>query len=480
MTKRVMKRKLNVKRVALFAGACILFVVIVSSLFSLFFKGEKMPEKFATSQYTLHEIGKPGYTQKIKKNYLIALHYPKISKSAIDTDIRKILDDELKLFEEEYSSYKAEKKDERMVLSIDYETTVVSDKYMSVVFYKAVGKENDILNYQVFATRSYNLKTGEVITLDTIFKENSLNKIAALTRSEIRKKISDPNLLATTLFYSGTAAESSNYAFYIFKDDQLRIYFKENQVFAVANQLNYIDIPIQDLSFYLVASFPATVAVEPTATDENSEHYIDPNKPMIAITFDDGPSVNGTQRILDALASNQAKATFFVVGSRVDNHKELIIAIIAGGHEIGNHTYTHQDLSTLTEEEILAEISSTVQKINEYVNTNVYLVRPVNGRYSKLLQDTSPYPLILWSVDTRDWSSRNADAIYEEVMANAKDGAIIICHDLYESTAEAAERFIPDLIAQGYQLVTVSELAEYRGYVLEPGEIYRSFPPKGE
>ena len=480
MSKRVMVRKLNVKRLALFAGACILFIVVVSSLFSLLFKGEKMPVQFTTSQFNMHEIGKPGYTQKIKKNYLVAIHYPKISKNAIDQDIRKIVDDELKRFEEEYGSYKVEKKDERMVLSIDYETTVVGEKYMSVVFYRAIGKENEIPNYQVFATRSYNLQTGEVIIYDTIFKEGSLNKIAALTRSEIRKKISDPGLLATTLFYSGTAAESINYEYYIFKDNQLRIYFKENQIFELEGQMRYIDIPIQDLSFYLVASYPAKTPIEPTAKDENSEHYIDPSKPMIAITFDDGPSTNGTQRILDALAANQARATFFVVGSRVDAHSDLIVAILAGGNEIGNHTYSHQDLSVLSGEEILAEISNTVQKINAYVDTNVYLLRPVNGRYSQLLLDTSPYPLILWSVDTRDWSTRNADQIYEEVMENAKDGAIIICHDLYESTAEAAERFIPDLIAQGYQLVTVSELAEYRGYVLEPGEVYRSFPPKGE
>ena len=479
MTKKAVRRKLRIDRLAILMLAVVLLIVTVNFLFSLILKKDKLPESLSTSRYHMHEIGNAGRLQKIKKNYIVAIHYPSVKNKTINQDIAMTINSEMERFEETYKDYKLTGKDDKMMLVIDYETTVVGDQYMSVVFYKAIGNEISQLDYQLCLTKTYNLKTGNVVELEEIFKGNYLQKIAAIARSEIRKQATDTSLTSSELFFQGTTAENNNYQHYILKDNVLRIYFEAGQVLEGGTSATQVDIQISDLSFYLKEEFPSIVVIQPTQSDENSVRYIDPNKPIIALTFDDGPSRASTQRILDVLSDNNSSATFFVVGSRVDGHSDLITAIVAGGNEIGNHTYSHKDLTTLSEEEILAEINSVNEAISKYTDSTVYLVRPVSGRYNQLVRDVSAYPFILWTVDTRDWSTRDADAVYDAVMEGAKDGAIILCHDLYETTAEAAERFIPDLIAQGYQLVTVSELAEYHGIVLEPGEIYSSLP-KGE
>ena len=481
MTKNVVKKKLNVKRLSTFILACFAVVIAVTYICSLVFRKDTMPEIYKASHFSMHEGGTPSYNQKIAKNYYIAMHYPTTNKQKINQDISAFINTEIDSFKEIYSTYKPENEDEKMVLSLDYESTAVANKYISVIFYRAIAQQNEALNYQMIATRTYDLETGEIVDLDVIFQGAYLEKIAGICRNEWKLKSGEPLLFSSKYFIDGTAATIDNYEYYIFSDQVLRVYFEPAQVFNAETTVTYVDIPIFELAYFLETEFPASTIIQPTTIDQNIVRYVDPSKPMIAITFDDGPLNGVTTRILETLKVNSAKATFFVVGSRVSNHGDLINAIVAGGNEIGNHTYHHQALDVISRQEILNEINMTNDKIAEYSDITIELLRPVNGVYNKLVLETVPYPLIMWNVDPRDWSSNaTAENVYTHIMENVKDGAIIICHDLYESTADAVELFVPELIAQGYQLVTISELAEYRGYLLEPGNAYGSFPPKEE
>ncbi|MCL1914675.1 MAG: polysaccharide deacetylase family protein [Eubacteriaceae bacterium] len=204
-------------------------------------------------------------------------------------------------------------------------------------------------------------------------------------------------------------------------------------------------------------------------------NYIDPNKPMVALTFDDGPCSN-TPRILELLRDNGCRATFFVVGSRIRSNAQIIADTIAQGSEVMGHSWSHKDLSTLSENSIRKEIHETNEAIYNIAGVEPIGFRPpygsVNTNVLKVAREEG-LSLINWSVDPRDWQTRNAEMVYNEIMRSIVDGSIILCHDLHSTTADAMERVIPELLRQGYQLVTVSELLGEALPVIEPGVVYR-------
>ena len=203
---------------------------------------------------------------------------------------------------------------------------------------------------------------------------------------------------------------------------------------------------------------------------------IDPKKPMVAITYDDGPNAVSTPRILDTLEKYNVVATFFDLGQLVNNYPEIVRREELLKCEVGNHTYSHANLNILSEEELRDEISKSEMAFEKALGHKPLLLRPAYGNANAKVREYVDYPLITWSIDSLDWKSRNKDAILQEIR-NVKnfDGKIILLHSIYESTAEATEVLIPELIENGYQLVTVSELAYYKGKSLEIGKIYTSF-----
>ena len=201
---------------------------------------------------------------------------------------------------------------------------------------------------------------------------------------------------------------------------------------------------------------------------------IDPSKPMVALTFDDGPCKN-TYRIVDILASYGAVATFFEVGQNVANYPDAVRYADAYGNEIASHSYSHPNLQSLGYSAIRNQVDWTNNAIYNAVGYMPTLFRPPYGSRSSYVDQTVGMPIILWSVDTLDWKSRNANSVYNVTMNNTRDGSVVLMHSLYTTTADALEMILPALIERGYQFVTVSELAEYRGYNLTGGNRYASF-----
>ena len=195
---------------------------------------------------------------------------------------------------------------------------------------------------------------------------------------------------------------------------------------------------------------------------------------LVALTFDDGPS-KYTNRILDCLAKYNAKATFFVVGNSVSSYPDVVKRAYSMGMEIGNHTMTHPNLKTLSADGVSRELNNAANKVSALTGIKPKLLRPPYGNYNSTVSSVAGMPLILWSIDTLDWKTRNADKTVSCVLNEVKDGSIILMHDLYEPTASAAERIIPELVNRGYKLVTVSELAKAKGYTLTNGKAYSSF-----
>ena len=211
--------------------------------------------------------------------------------------------------------------------------------------------------------------------------------------------------------------------------------------------------------------------------DENGVY--DPNadnSKMIALTFDDGPSQH-TSRLLDILEANGVKGTFLMLGEQVEKYGADTIPRMAQlGCVIGNHSYDHPNLKKAGAETAQDQFNRTDQAIAQYNNgVGAEVIRFPYGEYTKEMAANTGRPCLFWDLDTLDWDSKNADTIYNTVMSNIEGGNIILMHDIYSTTVDACERLIPDLLAQGYQLVTINELAASRGYELSAGVTYFGF-----
>ena len=199
---------------------------------------------------------------------------------------------------------------------------------------------------------------------------------------------------------------------------------------------------------------------------------IDKNKKMVALTYDDGPSIY-TPRILKTLKDNNSVATFFVVGSRVSTYSKTIRQAYDNGCEIGNHTYNHKILTRVGKTEVQNQVSKTNEAVKKITGVNPVVMRPPGGGTNSDIKSWVGMPSILWSIDTLDWRTRNSASTQQAVLNHIKDGDIVLMHDLYEATANASQTIIPTLVSRGYQLVTVSELAECRGGMKQTGSYFQ-------
>jgi peptidoglycan/xylan/chitin deacetylase (PgdA/CDA1 family) len=205
---------------------------------------------------------------------------------------------------------------------------------------------------------------------------------------------------------------------------------------------------------------------------------IDINKKMIALTYDDGPS-KYTSELLDVMEKYNTVCTFFIVGNRVSTYADTVRREAELGCELGNHTYDHELLDTLdSDEEIVEQIENCNDAVEEASGIRPSLLRSPGGRRTDEIDLLMGMPNILWSVDTLDWKTKDTEATIQAVKDDAKDGAIILMHDLHESTCDAAESVVTYLLGEGYQLVTVSEMADCRGVELVDGQRYYSMSPQ--
>lgn len=184
---------------------------------------------------------------------------------------------------------------------------------------------------------------------------------------------------------------------------------------------------------------------------------VDQDKPMVALTFDDGPNNRYTPQILKILRKYNAYATFFVIGKQIASREKVIETILNDGHQIGIHTFTHRNLTKLKDATIQEEINLSKEALAPF-SYQPTIVRPPYGAYNDHLIELIEEPLVLWTLDTRDWESLNTTKIVKMVKNKVKNGDIILFHDMYDTTVEAIDILVPFLIKEGYQLVRVDDL----------------------
>ena len=201
---------------------------------------------------------------------------------------------------------------------------------------------------------------------------------------------------------------------------------------------------------------------------------IDKTKPMLALTYDDGPRTDVGDRLMNVFEQYGQRTTFFMVGSRVSSRASELKRMVASGHEVANHTYDHVYLNKASAATIQQQVNSCNDIIQQTCGIRPRIMRLPGGNKNSTVLANVNMPIILWNIDTRDWEHRNTQKTIDAIMGKVKDGDIVLMHELYESTAAASEYVVPKLVEQGFQLVTVSELAALKGKALNSGEVYYS------
>lgn len=449
----------------------------------------ELEERYGT---TVKEYGQVDAEYYVEGNRTTMLALPLTGDMRLDAAIREDAAGALKEAQEHLAALESELTVGAATLALNYDC-FHNDNWLSVVFRvtEQVTGEPIPEGLEKTTTRLlplvYNMETGEQVTGQEMFhetyfailKERLMTELVNYMETEAGAEESmagaDENGSTERtegtedpFFSYATPYRAEDYLLYYITKDKAVFYFPEGTLTEQAAHKAFIYEA--DLSEAL-AFMKYNLSGKSTAREIRE---LDPNKKMVALTFDDGVHSPVEEQLLQILAEYDARVTFFSLGERTFGSRgDTLRDLYDAGHEIASHTYSHKYLTKETQETFWHEINNANLQIAKVVGHAPDYLRMPGGEYPAY-SDQAPMPLIHWSVDSRDWKSRNADAVYKKVLSEVKDGDIVLMHSLYQSTADAVERLLPELAARGYQFVTVSELFYYKGITAECGKRYKN------
>ena len=419
-----------------------------------------------TYEVSVREYGSPANYIHMDEKIVVGILYPETEVAALNKEINRWIVESV----EEYTEEAAERFDGKNAaeLTVAYESFYADENTASVVMTGTFLAPFMAHPIDIVKTFNVDLKNKRVFGVSELFSEGKgqifINRIADKAGLEAEDAVE--GLLDNA---------------YLTKDE-IVVVLERGEYLPMSDGTKYVSFSYKDIEELMKKPFEESQMqkqedeiVDSSVVEGNTNKIkTDPDKPMIALTFDDGPSAH-TDRLLDIFARYGGKGTFFVLGNLVDSRKSTVKRIVKEGHEIGNHSWNHRQMTNLGTQEIKDQIMMTRAKIYDVAGVDTLIVRPPYGACNdtvKAVGESVGVSFVNWSVDTLDWKSKNASAVYKEIMNCVHDGAIILCHDLHKTTVDAMETVVPALIEKGYQLVTVSELMEYSDKSLEAGKIY--------
>lgn len=416
----------------------------------------------------IHEYGESTAFIQLENDLGVRIAYPETELDALNQAIETWIVDTVSYFE--YESADTINMDDFAELTVDYDSYLTGN-IISVKFSGLYDKPYLAHPIDIVATFHADVSTGKMISLDDILTSDGREHLQnmVIKDAQLEAEVVDEYLLDLWTLNS----------------DGLEIILERGDYLPMSAgtvKLLYSYDDLKDILLLPVdneSDVPETEELTETELTENTENdlpvtTIDPDKPMVALTFDDGPSKH-TARLLDIFATYGGKGTFFVVGNLIDNRADTVKRMADEGHEVAGHSWSHRQLTKLTPSELTDQIMTTRAKIYEVTGIDSIVIRPPYGAFNNDVKEVCSnlgIVMVNWSIDTLDWKNKNADMVYNAIMKDIKDGAIILCHDLHGTTVDAMERVIPDLIEQSYQLVTVSELLSYGDEEVCAGNVY--------
>ncbi len=349
----------------------------------------------------------------------------------------------------------ANAKVEELIKENEDKQLISNENYKDKFIYLAFQKEQDFTSFIVDA------KTGEVNDLLHYIKEDK--------KEEFKNKINELLYLKYPKFIADILSQEETPKNYQILKNEFVIHYTGDSIEPKVEEKLYLRVNYNEVKDYL----DFEVSLDSEYENENGYHY-DKNKKTIALTFDDGPNGEKTNKIVNLLEQNKAHATFFMVGNRMEYGKETILNVLNKGNEIGSHSYNHKNMKRMKIEDIVSGEEKTNEIFHTITGRDLVYTRAPYGNVNAIIKESLNTIFINWNLDTEDWLYRDKERIVDHVMNHINDGDIILMHDLYDSTVEAVEELLPKLYAEGYQVVSVSELASLKGKTLEVHSVYRS------
>lgn len=428
MEKLNRKRRVRIDRVLILVGACLAaLLLVVGAIFGLF---KLINPTLISKEYSKpaleikledEKINSEVFTKKNKETgekYIYAIHLPELNGEA-ETLMNSFVE-----------SIKAEN---AAVTHIDFASTTAFSQYKSYVISATTYSDIEDKNpFNPIKTEELyiNFDKEELIDIEDCLRGKAISNLAK------KYNCDKENVRLVNIQENGVEVNVNG--------TKLNYTYNDNNTDFVMNNEN----------------IPSILKYEKIDVEKRE---IDPTKPMIAFTFDDGPSPANTKKILEALSKVGGRATFFELGYLMENYPDTVRAITEQGSEVANHSYDHDWLTEKSVEAAVEDIQSVNDIFFSLTGNEINLVRPPYGAYNSSLEQAFSEKVVMWDVDTRDWESRDVDSIISMTKKYAYDGAIVLFHDIYSTTSTAAVELIKYYDSLGYQFVTVSELYEVKG-----------------
>lgn len=455
-----MKPKIKLKKPILISIIIFIFIILII---------------FLTTKLLQNSIIKPEvHHLETKEHYTLKIDYPENINSLILNNIKEDINQKKK----EFLSLAQDAKEDN---PYDFQVTNIVTSYQDYYF----------IHVQIFSYTGgahyiredlsyyYQANNNELINLSCFLKnEESLNKLSHLAYYYTIEygKNNNKNFDEQEV-KEGTNPNYENFKHFSLKEEGLEILFPPYQVSCWADGEIKITIPYNELSEILKEEFIITKELPDnskiTRTRRSLEEFKD--KKLIAFTFDDGPGTGTSTKLLDSLDKYNARVTFFVLGSRVNQYKDTIIKAYEQGNSIGSHTYSHLNLYKLTDYEILKEVRNTNEEIKKIIGEEPIFLRPPYGNINASIKELTNMYTILWNIDTEDWKYKDKNKIANNIIKNAHDGAIVLLHDIYNTSIEGALIAMETLSQEGYAFVTIEEMFELKGISYDKTKSYFNF-----
>lgn len=398
--------------------------------------------------------------------------YPLTDKKNIDLPIYNwVTDQEEKFYEEMEQTEILLGDDFQAHFDVQTEVETVNENIMSFVVKaeQLIEADNEFSTVKTYVV---DLAEDKILKLTDLFKKNDIEKKGLYLK--IKDALADSTEIDTNLLkeYLGNSENIK----WTLDPDNITFHFDQDEI-AENNPALTVEIPL--LNIYQLAKdgeYNHLIIIDKVQTEidriaaaekeearkkAEAEKELDVSGKYVALTFDDGPSNKVTPRVLDVLKEYDANATFYMLGQNVAQYPEIARRVADEGHEVANHTITHANLNAVSADRVKKEIFESMDQIEKATGVKPETFRPPYGNYNQTVIDNviaSEQSIIMWSVDTLDWQSRNADAVLEKVRNQTKSGSIVLMHDIHSTTADALPQIMEYLTNEGYEFVTVSKL----------------------
>ncbi|WFA05928.1 polysaccharide deacetylase family protein [Bacillus sp. HSf4] len=391
-----------------------------------------------------------------------AIHYPIFHIKAIDDKLKGYVKDELSRFKKDSASARSRNEDGPFELNIKYKIVYYTKQTAAIVLNEYI-ESGGAPGKTTIKTFNADLKQKKCLALHDLFIDDAgfLNRISGIVYQQLKN---DHPAADDALLKKGTSPLEQNFSRFALLENDIEFYFGKEQT-GVEQSVKIKKEWLKDIlkdQYREGKKNRVDNKQKQEAIPLPKEAKVNPDEKVIALTFDDGPNPSSTNKVLDALKKYEGHATFFVLGSRAQVYPETITRMMREGNEVGNHSWDHPLLTRLTNDKAYKEIDDTQQVIENISGHTPTRLRPPYGGVNDSVRGLTGLSITLWDVDPEDWKVKNKQKIVNRVMSQAGDGKIILMHDIYQTSADAAEEIIRRLKRQGYQLVTVSQLEKVK------------------